>query len=491
MHEELPVSHHHFLQNRSCRIATGFTTSFLGDERTLREFIIGEELRKELSSIFGKVTLYLINDDFDPLTDRQLRIAVNKDEKAIARHKEFLGWPIAEIPDLAGCHESHAKHFETLLMQRLARLGIFPKVISTYRSYQDGRYQSATNLVFERYNQIKETLSKKFHPFTLRNLFRIKCPICGRIDETSITSVEQGIVSFLCQPCGTAQKLPYEEIVGKLSWKLDCAARWNIYEIDHEAFSKAHVADLGSVNISAFLSREFFGGQVPKPRSYGHITLSPELRGKILEILPPKLFKSLFTSNRTRDLMISSTSLVEFCRQQPVLNGLDYISYIKSELPKKRLCVQDLAAEEAELVSYANKFSKNIFQKDCQFRLPSEETLSEIPLAGIRSAMEVIGWSIGTRSESSKTHSLNGAPQQENRVRGYLKSRHLESSVYKHLRKLFSQEEGPSIPTLLETLPVEFLDQTLQIARSFMEREEERKIGREKEVRLTDAKEEF
>jgi lysyl-tRNA synthetase class I len=492
MPEKRQVSRPHSDQNRSCRIATGFTTSFLGDERTLREFIIGEELRKKLSSAHGEVTLYLINDDFDPLTDRQLRIAVNKDEKAIARHQEFLGRPIAEIPDPAGCHESHAKHFETLLMQRLAHLGIFPKVINTYRSYQEGRYQSATNTVFERYDQIKEILSKKFHPFTLRNLFRIQCPVCQRIDETSITSVKQGVVSFRCEPCRKEQKRHYREIIGKLSWKLDCAARWNIYEIDHETFSKAHVADLGSLNISAFLSREFFGGRVPKSRSYGHITLSPELRGKILEILPPKLFNALFTSNPVRDLMISSTSLIEFCRQQPVLNGFNYISYIKSELPKKRLCVRDLAIEEAELVSYAEKFSKNIFQKNSEFRLPSEEILNEIPLDGIKSAMEVISWSIGTRNESSKTHSLNGAPEHENRVRDHLKSLHLEAAVYKNLRKLFSQEEGPSIPTLLETLPVEFLDQTLQIARSFMEREGEKGIGGERRGgRLADGKEEF
>jgi lysyl-tRNA synthetase class I len=257
-----------------------------------------------------------------------------------------------------------------------------------------------------------------------------------------------------------------------LSWKLDCAARWNIYKIDHETFSKAHVADLGSFNISAFLSREFFGGQVPKPKSYGHITLSPELRGKILDILPPNLVKSLFSGNPARDLMINSTSLIEFCRQQPVLNGFDYISYIKSEFPKKRLCIRNLPAEEAELVRYAERFSKNIFQKNSEFHLPSDETLSQIPHDGIKSAMEVISWSIGTRNESSKSHSLNGTPEHDNRVRAYLKSRHLEASVYKNLRKLFSQEERPSVPTLLETLPIEILTQTLQAARSFMEREE-------------------
>ncbi|HXN05958.1 MAG TPA: hypothetical protein VN944_02715, partial [Nitrospiria bacterium] len=350
-------------------------------------------------------------------------------------------------------------------------LGISPTVISSYRSYQEGRYRSSTDFVFENYDRIIEMVSEKFHPFTLRNLFRIKCPKCGRIDETTIASVDRGIVSFRCEPCGKDQKGHYGELVGKLSWKLDCAARWNIYEIDHETFSKAHTAELGSVNISAFLSHEFFGGQVPKPRLYGQITLSPELRGKLLDILPPKLFNSLLNGNPTRDLIISASSLTEFCRQQPVSNGIDYISYVKSELPKKLLCVQELTSEDADLVSYAERFSKNIFHKESRFQLPSQETLGRIPLPNIKSAMDIIGWSIGTRKGQSETQSVHGADH-ENVIRTYLKSLHLDSSVYKDLRILFAQEEGPSIPTLLESLPVAFLDQTLLAIRSFMEKED-------------------
>ncbi|MBI1823475.1 MAG: hypothetical protein HYR80_05115 [Nitrospirae bacterium] len=479
-------------QKGSCRIATGFTTSYLGDERTLREFIIGEELRKELSNTCGHVTLYLINDDFDPLTERQLRIAVNKNEKAIARHSEFIGRPIAEIPDPSGCHESHAKHFESLLIQRLAYLDIHPAVISTYRSYQEGRYQSALDCVFENYAHIKELLAKTFHHFTLRNLIRIKCPHCSRIDLTSITSILSGLVAYHCEACGKDHKQACKEVTGKLSWKLDCGARWNIYDIDFETFSKAHVAELGSANISAFLSKTFFGGKVPKAKTYGHITLSPDLQGKLLEILPAKILTALFARKPNRDLIISPTHLIDFCRHQPVLNGVDYINYIKSELPKKLPCLRDLTSEEAELVSYAQRFSNTIYHKHFQYRLPSEETLSRIPLTQLKSAMDVIGWSIGTRNESSNSHSIHVTPHLDGKdLRDHLKFLNLDSSIYKLLRKIFSQEEGPSIPTLLETLPVEFLRGTLQVTRSFLEKEEEKKHHYHEGVNLSDVKEKF
>jgi hypothetical protein len=479
-------------QKRACRIATGFTTSYLGDERTLREFIIGEELRKELSETYGHVTLYLINDDFDPLTERQLRIAVNKNEKAMARHSEFIGRPIAEIPDPEGCHESHAKHFEALLVQRLASLDIHPAVISTYRSYQEGRYRPALNQVFEKYDYIKELLSKTFHPFTLRNLIRIKCPHCKRIDQTSIHSILSGVVSYVCEACGRTQSQPSQEVIGKLSWKLDCAARWNIYEIDFETFSKAHVAELGSAKISTFLSKQFFGGRVPRSKSYGHITLSSELKGKLLDILPPKIFTALFARKPSRDILISPTHLIEFCRHQPVLNGVDYINYIKSELPKKLPCVRELTSEEAELVTYAQNFSNIIFHKSFIYRFPSETMLSQIPADQLRSAIDVIGWSIGTRNESSNSHSMNVDPHIEGKTfRENLRAMNLNSSIYKLLRKIFSQEEGPSIPTLLETLPVDFLRGTIQITRTFLEKGEGRQTKYSKGSDRSDGREEF
>ncbi len=465
MFEKPPTAH--ALRRGSFRIATGFTTAFLGDERTLREFIVGEDIRQKSSEVNADVTLYLINDDLDPLTDRQLRIAVNKDVKAIARHREFIGRPLAEIPDPLGCHVSHAKHFESLLMQRLAHLDIHPIVISTYRSYQDGRYKAAIDLLFEKYHHIQVSLSKRFHPFTLRNLYRIKCPKCGRIDGTSIGSIAHGIVSYRCDPCGRDQKQHYRDLFGKLSWKLDCAARWNIYEIDLETFSKAHLADLGSVNVSAFLSREFFGGRVPVIRSYGDVTLSRDLSGRLLDILPPNILKTLFINHTKRDLIINVNSLIQFCRQQRVYGGFDYISYIKRELPKKLLCVRDLTGEEAVLVSHAQRFARMIYKRDSQLRPPSKETVQSIPLKIMKSAMEVIEWSIGIRTDTSKKYLLSG--NHNDGLRSYLKRLDLDPSLYKHLRKLFSQENGPSISTLLATLPVEFLTRTLQIIRSAME----------------------
>src|SRR3970040_1725875 len=92
-------------------IATGFTTALLGDERTLREFIIGDYVREKLERKGENVVLYLINDNYDPLNYRQLRIGVNKDEKLLKKFERYCGRPISEIPDPFDCHKNYSQHF--------------------------------------------------------------------------------------------------------------------------------------------------------------------------------------------------------------------------------------------------------------------------------------------------------------------------------------------------------------------------------------------
>jgi lysyl-tRNA synthetase class I len=80
----------------------------LGDERLLREFFVGDMKAKELSDSGSNAILYLINDSYDALNERQLRIALNKDERLIEKFKPYCGRPIAEIPDPYGCCASYA-----------------------------------------------------------------------------------------------------------------------------------------------------------------------------------------------------------------------------------------------------------------------------------------------------------------------------------------------------------------------------------------------
>src|SRR3990170_2957217 len=97
------------MKNKSSYIiATGFTTAYLGDERTLREFAVGDYIANKITQKGRNTVLYVINDSYDPLNYRQLRVGVNKDESLIRKFEGYCGRPIAEIPDPFECHEIYS-----------------------------------------------------------------------------------------------------------------------------------------------------------------------------------------------------------------------------------------------------------------------------------------------------------------------------------------------------------------------------------------------
>ncbi|TMQ68187.1 MAG: hypothetical protein E6K80_14470 [Candidatus Eisenbacteria bacterium] len=337
---------HHLLESMRARqdgtsarlphvVATGFTTAFLGDERTLREFVVGDHVVHALREQGTNAVLYLVNDTYDPLDERQLRVGMDKNPALIRKFRPFCGRPIAEIPDPFDCHASYAAHFTARLTERLRRLDIHPLIIDTHRAYRAGHYAPYIVRTFERYREIQDAIWARFGQL-VQNLFRMQCPQCGCVDGTSIVSVAEQ-VRYRCERCGTeGSELP-SALQGKLNWKLDCAARWNLYRIDTEVFGKAHLAREGTNNVSCLVSREFFGGQVPEVVKYGELKIQRELSGRLLQILPPEALKRMLTEHLSRDLEVTRDFVAQFAERFEVRPGASYASFVRQELPRVAL----------------------------------------------------------------------------------------------------------------------------------------------------------
>lgn len=436
-------------------IATGFTTAFLGDERTLREFIVGDHLRDKLSEKGKDAVLYLINDSYDPLNYRQLRVGVNKDERLIKKFEGYCGRPIAEVPDPFDCHESYSGHFANALVERLSSIGVHPVLFDSYQAYQNGYYSDFISTTFSNYNNIQESLSEKFNNFTIRNLFRCQCPECLCIDGTTILNVSSQKVLFACERCGKESKQDVTEIRGKLSWKLDCAARWNLYGIDMETFSKAHLEELGSVEISRYMSRHFYGGKIPAVVRYGDVKISSELSYKLLEILPPPVFKGLFTSNLMRDVSLTRDYVENYSRKFIIHSGMSYVDYVKRELPKDAILNETGHQQDKDksLVKYGNKFSMFYYGKEYGIRLPDLNAVISAPQTTAQIANEIILYSLTIRNTVlPKDASIGGL------IKSYLFERKISGEVYRYLRCMLGQNDGPNITTLLSIMPVDFLN---------------------------------
>lgn len=460
MDNPLKLPHQDTSKNTPYTIATGFTAAYLGDERTLREFVVGNHLKEQIAYQGQSAILYLINDSYDALNYRQLRIAVNKNEKLLKQFEGYCGRPIAEIPDPFGCHESYAQHFAEALLTRLRSLDIHPIILDTYQAYQNGKYASFITTVFENYSRIQNQLAENFDAYSIRNLFHAQCPNCHSIDVTHIRTVEFPNVQFECERCQTHTEQHVTDLKGKLSWKLDCAARWNLYGIDMETFSKAHLTQLGSYSISQFISQRYFGAQVPTPVKYGAVKISQALSNKLLEILPPEIFKRIFTDHITRDIEITRDSVENFCHKFFIKPGLSYVDYVLNELPRETVSQanwNDLDKNEDRLISYGNLFSKFYYKKDHRLRLPDIKTIAATDPDMLKIIRDIIYHTLTVHSES--------LPENKNiLINSYLQNRQdLSSKVYRCARRMLGQSEGPKFSTLLSLLPRDYLDQLLTL----------------------------
>jgi hypothetical protein len=441
-------------------VATGFTTAFLGDERTLREFVVGDHVMRTLREQGTNSVLYLINDTYDPLDERQLRVGVDKDAALVRKFRQFCGRPIAEIPDPYECHASYSEHFTAAWVERLHALDIHPLIIDAYRVYREGHYDRFLAITFERYQAIQTAMQDRFG-YAIQNLFRVQCPRCQCVDATSILRVAES-VEYRCARCDVEAAEPPSTIRGKLNWKLDCAARWNLFGIDSEVFGKAHLALQGTRNVSQFVSVEYFGGRVPDVVRYGELKISRELSGRLLQILPPLAFKRLLTEHLGRDLDLTPDSVAQFAKRFEVLPGTSYADFVRRELP--RMALESGWADgagslpshpgwgRAALIAHANAYSELYHGRRHGIRWPGALVLSDVDAPTIRAARDAVAYSLALRQDRSL-----GAVEMKARIKSYLSAQPSSPALYPFLRRLFGQEHGPNIPTLLAILPPEYL----------------------------------
>jgi hypothetical protein len=446
-------------------VATGFTTALLGDERTLREFIVGEHMRERVTSRGRTAVLILINDSYDALTDRQLRIGVDRNEALFERFLPYCGRPIAEIPDPYECHESYSEHFAQALRGRLHSLDIHPILVDTYQAYRRGHYAPFVRTAFENYQGIQAALAAKFSDFSIRSLFRPQCPRCHGIDATRIQEIQGGTVRFDCERCGNVAGADVAEIKGKLSWKLDCAARWNLYGIDLEVFSKVHLADRGTLGVSKFISREFFGGRVPNSVTYGEVLLDRDVSYRLLEILPPALLKKLFLTEIRRDLHISKDYIENFCQRVDVIAGMSYVDYIRRELPGRALraagrrdgkqtsaATPALDLDEPLLIEHGLHFARYFYGRDHRLRYPDVAAVASLDRETAATLRDLVGYAIKLRED--------GAPEGQGTasvIRSYMLRNPRSQPTYHSIRRIFRQPMGPSAAGLLASAPLEYL----------------------------------
>ncbi|MDR1721611.1 MAG: lysine--tRNA ligase [Methanobrevibacter sp.] len=237
------------------------------------DVFIANGIGKKLKELGADAETIWIADDHDPLRKVPHPLP--------AEYDKYLGMPYSNIPCPDGCCSSFVEHFEKPLFDVLDDFGIDLTPYSGFEMYKEGLYNDYIRISLEKVDKIREIFNKyREHPLSDDWLpYNPICEKCGRVNTTKAYDFNGDIVKYSCE-CGFDGEMDIKTGNGKLTWRVEWAARWKIFGVTCEPFGKDHAASGGSYDVSKIISKEIFNYEAPYPVPYEWITLDGEAMSK-------------------------------------------------------------------------------------------------------------------------------------------------------------------------------------------------------------------
>lgn len=194
--------------------------------------------------------------------------------------EKYLGYSVASIPDIFGdCHFSFGEHMSSLLKESLDLNKVDYVPMSAYKVYQEGLLNNEIITIMDNHEKVGAVIEEEIgqEKYTEVLPYFVVCENCGRIYTTHAYEYDPSshTVKYECrgmevknkwlEGCGHSGKVEVTSGKGKLSWKVEFAARWHALDIRFEAYGK-DIAD--SVRVNDVICREIFDWEPPMHVQY-------------------------------------------------------------------------------------------------------------------------------------------------------------------------------------------------------------------------------
>ncbi|MEA1984851.1 MAG: lysine--tRNA ligase [Euryarchaeota archaeon] len=307
--------------NKEHLVATGITPSGHIHIGNMREVVTADAAFRALLDGGTKAELIYIADTFDPLR----KVYPFLDES----YAEHVGKPLSEIPCPCGNCKNYAEHFLKPFLEAMEHLGIRPTVYRADELYKNGEYVEAIKIALAKRDEIATILQEVSGkpPASDWSPFNPICQECGKINAAHVTGsdVDAETVDYTCD-CGHSGTVPMKG-GGKLTWRVDWAARWKILGVTVEPFGKDHASRGGSYDTGKRIVREIFGYEPPHPIVYEWIMLGQKGAmssstgvvvsiSDMLKVVPPEVLRYLIIRTKPE-------KHIKFDPGQPLLTLVD------------------------------------------------------------------------------------------------------------------------------------------------------------------------
>lgn len=303
---------------RPITLIGGITTAYPLGENELREFFILDKIESKLESRNVEAKFIILNDTYDRLTESQAKVL----SKNGLDYQDNIGEAINRIQCPCSDHQDLAQHFQEVLKRKLQEFNI---EIETKRSedwQKDELYERKAKEILEEHDKLKKYLESEYELNYERGLFHPICVSCDNIKNTRFEGFNGSSVQGFCEEC--EKSFSSGICSGKFTWKVECALRWYINNVDFEPFMRNYLSKpSGSFLVTSDVIERVFDEEPPFALKFSYLPFNKKIP-KPSRIVPEELFCELMIGDIHED-NISEERLVKLASDYSYPSGIRFL----------------------------------------------------------------------------------------------------------------------------------------------------------------------
>lgn len=196
----------------------------------------------------------------------------------------YLGYPLCNVPSPDEKSSDYAKYFMEEFLEVFNYLGVEAEIYYLRDLYRSGKLNSYIDKFLHSARTVREVYLDVSKAKRADNWypFQVICENCGKIATTVTTDYNGKEVFYTCEEnatswvkgCGHSGWVSPFDGNGKLPWKVEWVAKWDLVGVTMEMAGKDHSQKGGSRDVANAISRRVLGKNPPFHSPYEFILVN-------------------------------------------------------------------------------------------------------------------------------------------------------------------------------------------------------------------------
>lgn len=239
------------------------------------------------------------------------------------RFTPYLGYPLCNVPSPDDSVSDYAKYFMGEFLEVFDYLGVKAEIYYLRDLYRSGKLNSYIDTFLQHSQDVREVykdVSKAERPDNWYP-FQVICENCGKIATTNVTDYNGKEVFYTCKEdatdwvkgCGHQGWVSPFDGNGKLPWKVEWVAKWDLVGVTMEMAGKDHSQKGGSRDVANAISRKVLHKKPPFHSPYEFILVNGTKMSSskgvgsgakdMAQLLPPELLRFLMLRTQPKTVI--------------------------------------------------------------------------------------------------------------------------------------------------------------------------------------------